>query len=291
MSTMKHNKKRNTGLVFYEFFSRYIGQAILEGRDSDVNKARGLLRKHFNKGTDLYKELKLFKALFETRNTSREAAVYLIGRVRDAVKVQSQAKLDLEKTSLILEVNTLLGDERFFNRNIAEYKTFATIQLLLNNWRSLELNEAVGDVVSLEEKLIEYLTTNTIKPKKLENVSSMTEQDVDRLVVNLMTEKVNAKFGDLLDEEQKKILQLYVFSNDNKSMEELTSLLETIKQKALCAIKQGKTEFFKDKVMIQKLDQFGAMLNEHSELSSPTDDLISFYLGVSTFRKEIASDD
>ena len=152
MQKLKHNKKRNTGLL-YEFFTRYIGKAILDNRDSDIVKSKSLLKKHFNRGTDLYKELKLFKALTESKISSREQALHLINRVREAVKYQSQARLDLEKTSLIHEINSNLNADLFFEEAIQNYKQLGTIQVLLNTWRDETLKEsAIGETVFLEDR-------------------------------------------------------------------------------------------------------------------------------------------
>lgn len=282
---IRHNKKRNTGLV-YEFFSRYIGAAIVEGRDSDIAKGRVLLKKHFNKGTDLYKELKLFNALLESKVTNRDMAVRLINHVSEAVKTQSQSRLDLEKTGLIHEINTTLGDGEFFNRNVGEYKVYATIQMLLNSWRSAELQESVGEIVQLEEKLIEHLLSRQ-EPKV--EADTMTNEDIDHLVVNIMLEKVNKKFGDSLTDVQKKLIQLYVF-NDKESGE-LINLLESIKVKGLNSISQAMTEFKNDKFIISKVEKVSAMLKEYQDVSSPSDEMISFYLGISNLEKELNLND
>ncbi len=288
---LRHNKKRNIGLV-YEFFSRYVGQAILENRDGDVAKARTLLCKHYNKTTDLYKEYKLFKVLYETRLTNKDSALQLINKVRDAVKLQSQSRLDMEKSSLIHEINLHLGDDKFFNRSVQDYKTYASIQMLLNSWRSLDLHENIGEAAQLEERLVEHLTRKTELKPSLEHADSMSTEDVDRLVVHMMTQKVNEKFGTALNEEQKKLIQLYVFS-DGQTSAELTALLESIKQRSMHSVTVGSSvEFVKDKVMVNKLDEvYGLLVNEYSDTTSPTDDLIGFYLGLSTLQKEMSSNE
>lgn len=283
---IRHNKKRNTGLV-YEFFSRFIGSAIVEGRDTDIARGRVLLKKHFNKGTDLYKELKLFNTLFESKVSNRDMALHLINRVRESVKFQSQSRLDLEKTSLIHEINTVLKDNSFFDRNVSEYKTYATIQMLLNAWRSSELQEGIGDIVQLEERLIEHLTSKPIIEENKE--ANITNEDIDHLVINIMLEKVNKKFGDSLTEIQKKLIQLYVFND--KDPNELTSLLESIRDQSLTSIQNCKKEFIKDKFMIEKFEQVSNMLKEYHDVSNISDEMISFYLGISNLEKEFNSND
>ena len=289
MQKLKHNKKRNIGLL-YEFFTRFIGKAILENRDNDIVKAKTLLKKHLNRGTDLYKELKLFKVLSEANVSNREQALHLINRVREAVKYQSQARLELEKTSLIHEVNSNLNADLFFEESITDYKKLGVIQVLLNTWRDETLKESVvGETVYLEEKLIEFMTNNKSKDDS-QQALQMTTEDVDRLVVNLMTEKVNKKYSNL-NEEQKDVIRLYVFSKDNAQVKEsLVEKLSGIKNKFLAVLPAHRHEFENDKVLIDKLSEVkNTLLKEYSDFSSVNDDMVGFYLGLSKLEHEVKS--
>lgn len=289
MQKLKHNKKRNIGLL-YEFFTRFIGKAILENRDNDIVKAKTLLKKHMNRGTDLYKELKLFKVLSEANVSNREQALHLINRVREAVKYQSQARLELEKTSLIHEVNSNLNADLFFEESITDYKKLGVIQVLLNTWRDETLKESVvGETVYLEEKLIEFMTNNKSKDDS-QQALQMTSEDVDRLVVNLMTEKVNKKYSNL-NEEQKDVIRLYVFSKDDTQVKEsLVEKLSGIKNKFLAVLPAHRHEFENDKVLIDKLSEVkNTLLKEYSDFSSVNDDMVGFYLGLSKLEHEVKS--
>ena len=276
-----HNKKRNIGLI-YEFFSRYIAKAILESRQNDVEKAKILIRKHFNKSTDLYRELRLFKTLYETRVTNRDAAVHLVNRVRDVVKNQSQARLDLEKTGLIHEINQTLTGQDFFNQNITDYKLFGTIQILLNSWRNPEtLNENIGTVTQFEEILFEHL----MSPKKTQIAESNTEtdKDVNKLVVDIMADKVNKKF-DNLNEDQKKIVSLYVLQEESEpARKELELILEGLRDSVKSIIARNKNEG----IVIAKLDEVNEMLDNDYKDIKLNDEVVTFYLGISKLEKEL----
>jgi hypothetical protein len=294
MKTMKlkHNKKRNTVLV-YEFFARYIGKAILEGRDGDIAKAKTLLKKHFNKGTDIFKELKLSKSLSECApGLTRAQAEYLLTRVRETVKLQSSARLDLEKTGLIHEINSSLPNSQlFFEEKIPDYKKYATIQVLLNTWRDETLKESVGETVELEETLMEYMTAPVDTSSSSVDVLAMTSTDVDKLVVNLMTEKVNKKYEGLLPE-QKAVIQLYVFSKeDSESRLALTSKLQEMKQEFSTALARNKHDVNEDKVLVEKLDKVRGLLDGECEVPSDgsliSEELVSFYLGLSPLTEQL----
>jgi len=287
MQKLKHNKKRNTGLL-YEFFTRYIGKAILEGRDTDIAKAKTLLKKHFNKGTDTYKELKLFKALSESNVASREQALHLVNRVREAVKLQSQARLDLEKTSLIHEVNANLNADFFFEETIPDYKKLATIQVLLNTWRDETLKEAVSETVQLEERLVEFMLEKRNTTEQANEAASMTNEDVDRLVVNIMTEKVNKRYNNL-NPEQKDMIRLFVFSNDDESArKQLSESLEKLKQRFVGTVAAHSHEFSSDTVLINKLAEIrNTLQKDYNNTSVITEELVTFYLGISKLENEV----
>jgi len=274
--------------LLYEFFTRYIGKAILEGRDTDIAKAKTLLKKHFNKGTDTYKELKLFKALSESNVASREQALHLVNRVREAVKLQSQARLDLEKTSLIHEVNANLNADFFFEETIPDYKKLATIQVLLNTWRDETLKEAVSETVQLEERLVEFMLEKRNTTEQANEAASMTNEDVDRLVVNIMAEKVNKRYNNL-NPEQKDMIRLFVFSNDDESArKQLSESLEKLKQRFVGTVTVHSHEFSSDTVLINKLAEIrNTLQKDYNNTSVITEELVTFYLGISKLENEV----
>lgn len=287
--SLKHNKKRNAGLL-NEFFARYMAKAIVEKRDGDLEKAKELFTKHFHQGTDLHRELKMFTALFETRLASRDAAVSLIQQVKQGCKLQSQAKIDLEKSALLHEINLYLGDPGFFDQEIPEYRDYATIQVLMNHWRGGLLTEHLSESAQLEDKLIQLITSKS-DTKAKNNVLEMTNQDVDGLVVNLMTEKLNKKYSTALNENQKKILQLYVFSKDDQEAKTtLVEFLEGMRQKVLSGITRSIGVDKDIKSVESKLLEVKAMLQEDYRDTSKLDDqMVTFYMTVSKLEEELTN--
>lgn len=291
---MKHNKKRNAGLL-NEFFARYMAKAIVEKRDVDLGRAKELFTKHFHQGTDLHRELKMFTALFETRLVSRDAAMSLIQQVKQGCKLQSQARVDLEKSALLHEVNLYLNDPKFFDQEVPGYKNYATIQVLMNHWRSGVLKEHMdyisdhlSEAAQLEDKLIQMITSKSEEQTK-KNILEMTNQDVDGLVVNLMTEKLNKKYSTALNDSQKKILQLYVFSKDDSTVKTtLVEFLESMRQNVLSGISKA-LDLDKDAQKVEpKLREVQAMLQEDYRDTTRLDDrMVTFYMTVSKLEEEL----
>jgi hypothetical protein len=283
-----HNKKRNVGLV-YEFFARYIGLAVINNNNDDIAKAKKILKKHFGVGTELNKELKMFKALYESSVTSREAAVHLANRVREMASKQDKRALDSEKSSLILEINGSLNDPDFFNRPVSDYKTYASIQVLLNAWRDEKvLTESLTESLAIEEKVIEHLCGKS-RGEKSPGVLQMQMSDVDKMVVNIMTEKVNKRFAGELNDEQKAIIQLYVFKDTSKDYsDKLNEALLGLQGRVKSVLLKSKKEFEKDKAVSKKLDEVFALLEgSYADVSKPNDDLVTFYLSLPKLESEL----
>ena len=73
---LKHNKKRNTGILYQALVS-VIAESLINGTDDKIKLAKGIILKHFVPGTCLSTELKLFfcdtnKLNFELASQSME---------------------------------------------------------------------------------------------------------------------------------------------------------------------------------------------------------------------------
>ncbi len=292
---LKHNKKRNVGLI-NEFCSRYMARAIIEHKDSDLTKAKSILQKHFQKDTNLFKELKLFNALYKTKVQNKEAAWSLINQVKESCRISSQSKLDLEKTALLHEINCTLGDPNFFNKVVPDYKICATIQVLMDTWRNASLQESnISESSQLEDKLLEHMVLtpeiHTSASNINKNVLEMTDNDINQLVVNIMLEKLTKKFGNLLGVEQKDIINMYVFSSENHETGiKLSETLETIRVRTITLINEELKVNQKDVYTNNKLSEIKTMLEtDYRNVSSPKDDTITFYLTVLKLEKELCN--
>lgn len=277
----KHNKKRNIGLV-YEFLNRWITSCILENNDLEIVKTKNILEKHFDKNSELFKELKLFKSLNETKELNRESSKELIEKIKKYNKNINESRLELEKTALIHEINKKIGKSNLFDQQIDEYKTFATIQIALNTWRSSDkiLEENISEIHLIEEQLIENLQS----PKKIisnEDDSSlfMTNEDVDNLVVNLLSEKINNKYSNILNEKQREILGYY--ASDNKT--EMKILFEEIKG----YIENYHQNSSYPKELKEKIEDVLELLYEHNDLTNLNLDTIYVYMGAAELEKEL----
>lgn len=297
--SFRHNKKRNVGLV-YEFLVRHLSRCVLEGNDAGISKVRSILGKHFNPSTDLGKELRIFKALYESKVANVEAAKMLLGRAKKACEAQSQSRLDLEKTGLIHEINVSLQDSEFFDRPVKDYKLLASIQILLNEWRSRDLLESVSaESVELEQKLLEHLVRDTAaedraEREKLAAVQALTPTDVDKLALRLFYEKFNKRYTAVLCAEQKQLLAAYV----TEKPAVLVSLLENIHnavepelEKAFVAFSGEPTTIDNLKKTKQLLESFKTRVTGIGPEDAVAEDIVEFYLKAINLKSELLKED
>lgn len=282
----KHNKKRNIGLIS-EFFSRYIAEAFIDNRHEDIIKARKLWQKHINPNSGLYAELNVFNALYESNIKSKEVAFSMLQNAKEICKTQSQKQLDEEKAVLLNEISNNLGDKKFFERSVPDYKSYASVQVLMNAWRGTGIKGNISDIAQLEEMLLEHIIKEKTKPNI--DVSNITKTEVDNLVLKLMTEKFNEKYNSLLNDTQKNIVGLYILSQKNaETTDKLVSLLENLKSVTLKSLRAPlMTENF-DRSLKNKLGDIVSLL-ESSDVKNINDETITFYMSIAKLKEELES--
>lgn len=236
MSARGHNKRRNTGLL-YEFLVRAISQALVDGDTKKSNAALKVIRRHFKSGTELYKEFRLINALVRTTVSSEAIAASIVQEAKLAARSHDTVTLDREKSLLISVINRSLSDDRFFDRQVNEYKVFATVQTLLNDWRVP--TDDLGRTAQYEDQLARHLVTP--KPVEVDEGLSDDGAGSNRLLMKVLMQKLNEKYAGALSSDQKQLLRAYAFSTINDDSGSVKVKLQEIKQR-----------------LLQEIDAFGA---------------------------------
>lgn len=295
---LNHNKKRNVGLLS-EFFAKYIANALVQQKHSDIEKAKKVYLKYFSGDSEIAKELKYFNALYSTKLGSKEVAASLIGKVRtlcEADKVTFK-KLEDEKTRLLHEISLVLNDKDFFNRPVSDYKIQGTIQVLLNSWRGPALLENISSLSSLEDSVVSHLISEETQGKTEESSRKyleMTNEEIDSFVVGIMAEKFNSKFSKNLDEEQRTIISSYAFSEMPEKKKLLEEKLQEMKSNSLSLVekvlaeKTIKEEKISDGLAKKLSEVKDLLLNRYSNVHNVTDDSLAFYMTLVKLQKELA---
>lgn len=212
--------------IIYEQLCRKVSECIIEGDKEQADVALNILKRHFKKGTELYKEFRLFNSLVKTTVSSDTIATRIIERAQNAASDHNSAKLNSEKSQLIKEINHKLDGNAFYHTRVPEYRTYATIQTLLNNWRGG--SENLGKVAEFEQKICEWLVTE----KATEKLNEMKTTDVNKLTVKIMHEKFNKKYSGEMTTSQQALVRDFVFTQQTAAQDEITNVLKEQKEKA-----------------------------------------------------------
>ena len=102
LSTIKHSKYKNTGILF-ELLVRQITADTLSGSKS---KAVDILKQHFVK-SELGKEYRLYETLLKSSNLQESKATLVVDTLIEASKRLNKKALKREKYNLIKEIKEI----------------------------------------------------------------------------------------------------------------------------------------------------------------------------------------
>jgi len=268
-----HNKKRNTGLL-YEFLVPPISQALVDDDKKKSSKALKIVKAHFRPGSELYKEFRLINSIMKTTVSSDAVAASILGEAKAAARTHDTAELDREKSLLIRSINHQLNDDHFYDQHIREYRTFATVQNLINDWRSSSPD--LSRLAEYEDQVVKWLTFAKQEPN--EQIVAESSAGSSRLLMKIMMNKLSEKYDGTLTAEQKSLIKAYAFSaangDDNKTV--LLKLKE-IRENLLTAIdKYVDDNDNKEKYLSNKLTEVKEQLL--NEVSAPDDNTVAEYM-------------
>ena len=225
MTKKSHNKKRNVGII-YEQLLCVVAIGLVENDNNLSNQAKKIIKKYYKDGTELHREHRLFKALVEPQIDDGSLATKILGEAKKAAKTHNVQRLEREKSRLIKEINHTFGKD-FYGQRIDNYTDYATIQTLLNDWRAGK--QADFSRVTLYESKVHKILT---KEKSNESFLKEHNKDVDNLVVKVMTDKFNSKYGKQLTDVQQLLIKQYVFA-ENGDTAGFQNMLKKIKENVL----------------------------------------------------------
>ena len=246
----KHNKKRDTGLV-YEFLIRRLSQTMLDGDKDGQRTALGIVRKYFDQSSGpLSEERELFDVIRNTRGVSENVARQVLSEVQKAARKMDVKKLDIKKSNLIKEINYSFGQDFWDNHRIPDYRVLASIQMVIDASRGdANLTESVSKI-QLEEGLVQFMMT-----KSGAVLAQPSKSEVDQLVMRMVAKRFEEKYSKTLSTPQKKLLEKYVryqVSGDDKQLSDFL-LDEMVRISKSLDAALAMNEFTEDKFMLEKL--------------------------------------
>ena len=256
MRKVKHNKIRNTGLLF-EFLLRQITSDVL---NKDQNsKAVQIVKQKFNENTELGKELALYNILITKKFKSDSKADYFINEVMKTRSDLNNSILRREKYNLIKEIQSNYNLQKFMSSKVPNYKTYASIYKLFE-YKSLSPDEKTESFFNI----VEHVTTEDNNIKLSETIKTLPDdEDLRILTYKTLLEKFNQKYTKL-SRAQKNLLREYInnVSNTNSLKDTLKEIVKGLKKD----LKQH-SKNLKDEVVKIKMTEALKSINEFCGLN------------------------
>ena len=224
MRKVKHNKIRNTGLLF-EFLLRQITSDVL---NKDNGKAVKIVKEKFNENTELGKELALYNILITKKFKSDSKADYFINEVMKARDGLNNSRLRRERYNLIKEIQSNYNLQKFMSSKVPNYKTYASIFTLFEYNKSLSPDQKTESFFNI----VEHVTTEDKSIKLSETVKKLPDDaDLRILTYKTLLEKFNQKYTKLSGA-QKNLLREYInnVSNTNSLKDTLMDIVKGLKE-------------------------------------------------------------
>lgn len=271
---MKHNKKRNTA-VLYEILVRQLTKEVVEKNTKGKDVVLSIIKEFFKKGSVLNKEVELYKVLSESSEMDPYLAQKLIDKALQHYNGLDHELVFGEQTRLLKRMNKELPKSVYTNF-IPNYKDLATISQLFSD------STPVKDKVLLENKILENLTS---KPEEKQEMKV-----IDDLAYKTFVNKFNEEYGKKLVSEQKELITKFIMSFADRGADLSLFLNEELgRLKNIFDESKNVKEVKEDKLMLEKMNKVSNRIMEYS--TRPVDKFMVFeILKMQELAKEVTSD-
>lgn len=205
---LKHNKIKNTSILFELLTQRLTSEIISEKKPVAVN----LIKKYFH-NTELAKEYSIYKSIVNSTNLDESVANLTLKEVENYYNKLDKVKLGKEKYNLIHEISKNYDTNDFFKARVNNYKLLGTISILLESFSTKNLYD-ISETISNKTIILEHLTSVPILDEMSQSLQEYAKMDkVHRNhVFKLIVDNFNSDFSDKLNENQKTVLHEYIFN-------------------------------------------------------------------------------
>ncbi len=225
MRKVKHNKLRNTGLLF-EFLLRQITSDVLNKIED--SKAVSIVKKRFNENTELGKELALYNIILNKKYIDDRKADYFINEVLNEREKINNTNLKREKYNLIKNIMENYNLQKFVSSKVDNYKVYASAFKLFEYSDSLSPDQKTESHFNL----VEHITTKDKSIKLSETIKTLpNDEDLRLITYKTLLEKFNQKYTKL-SSAQKNLLREYInnISNTNSLKTTLSEIVKELKK-------------------------------------------------------------
>lgn len=206
-NTTKHSKYKNTGILF-ELLVRQITSDMMRNQESESIR---ILKKFFNKNSELLKELNLYKVLCNTKNTTEPKGNLIINTILEQSKKLDREKLNKEKYNIVKEIKSKYNIDEFFKNKIKDYKIYASAYTLFEIYNNSNYRNT-DQLLTNKINILEHITTPEIKSVDADIDFFMNQdKEIRILSFRILLEKFNSQYQSLTLE-QKTVLKEYIYN-------------------------------------------------------------------------------
>jgi hypothetical protein len=185
MSTVKHSKIKNTGILF-ELLVRQVASDTLSATNSEAVR---IIKEYFSGRTQLGKELQLYQTILQEKFNSEPQANRFIDAVISSRKKLNQSKLRREKYNLIKDIKEHYDITKFTKARVDNYRTLASTYTIFEN-TSLKPAEDVRLRYNLVESVTGQRADKLIK-KQIVSEYEKQDRDLQLLSYQILIDKFN----------------------------------------------------------------------------------------------------
>jgi hypothetical protein len=270
---IRHNKRKNIGIIFEALSQSLINEIYNKDKDK-IKSILNIIKKHFSNKSELLKELKLFNTILYNQFNEWQTANRLLEETLKATSSLNKNKLAAEKFNLLKDIFKIYEDKQFFDKEITNYKLYASIYQLMENRRDKK-NLEIADKVKLEELVIYHLLDNKESNRLNKFVRILEEQTIDTeeenisdLVYNIAIRKFNTRYQESLNKEQQSILKEYINISKDKINDFIIKNKNKIETKLYYALKNINSKELSEKIYesMTKLDNIFNLKNNDKKI-------------------------
>jgi hypothetical protein len=235
------------------------------------------MKEHFAKGTELNKELGLYKSVYETKSIEKRLAEKIVVEAKRNYSDLNRKTIFQEQSALINKINKTLS-KNLFDNFVPNYKNLATVYSIFQETLPIK------DRVLLEENIIQQMSESC-------EVKEESQKPIDNIVYNTFVTKFNDQYSEILNENQKNLLGKYISSFSDNGAELKYYLNEEIgnlkNQLSDC---KNSTAINEDNSLKEKVDKVYSILDSYKEKEIDST-LIEVVLKTQDLLEEIEKDD
>lgn len=257
---MKHNKKRNVGVIF----DLLLKECISSTDESRKNLAEEIILKYFNTNSILLKEYMFYNVLSSVRGMSERDSERYLSIIKEEFNKLDKQVVENKLLQLKEEISKNFG-KSFYDSFIPTYKVYATIYGILN-----ETSENSIEKFQLENKILDLMQGHD------EHKKTYILEHLDIITYNQYVKKFNEKYIDL-SPEQKSLLEKYIHSINN-DVDFVITLNEELGRCRSLLEKRSSVE--KDNSLLEKINKTLNELKQFGNKKKITNEDFEFILNL-----------